>query len=157
MKRTVSVMLIACVVALPLTGCAARRGPRVVGETSGGRMESESDWSRVSRLQPAAEIAVTLNGATPASRNFVTASDSALLVLNLTAPALPSGAARTLRGMAAEHPDYIVSALTTGAFRHDNVTIGREGVFVSGRKVAEMGQIVERISRDDVNEIWGPV
>src|SRR5262245_46105017 len=157
MKRTVSVMLIACVVALPLTGCAARRGPRVVGETSGGRVESESDWSRVSRLQPAAEITVALNGAPPASRYFVTANDSALVVLNLTTPALSSSTARTLRDMAAQHPDHIVPALSTGAFRQGDVTIGRDGVFVSDRKVAELGQILETIPRGDVNEIWGPV
>src|SRR5262245_12383342 len=114
MKTRVSALLIACLITLSLTGCAARRGPRVVGETSGGRMESESDWSRVSRLQPAAEITVTLEGASPASRYFITADDAALVVLNLASPPLPISAARTLRDVAAQHPDYIVSAQRTG-------------------------------------------
>ena len=157
MKWTSCRIVIACVVAASLTGCATRRGPRVVGEVSGGRIESESDWSRVGRLQAAAEITVTPKRASPVRRYFVTADDSRLVVLNLAVASLPSSAAHTLRDMAAQHPDHILAAQKTGAFRQNNVRVGRDGVFVSDRKIAELDEIVESVPRDHVREIIGPV
>ena len=38
-----------------------------------------------------------------------------------------------------------------------NVRVGRDGVFVAGGKVADLGQVVQVIARDDVAEIRGPV
>jgi len=85
------------------------------------------------------------------------ADDSVLIVLNLTAPTLPATSARVLRDMAASHPEYVVAAQKAGAFRQENVRVGRDGVFVSDRKVADLNQVVETIARNDVSEIWGPV
>jgi hypothetical protein len=162
-KPTVVKIVITVLIAASLTGCAARSGPRVVGDKFEGRIESESDWSRVSRLQPAAEITVTLRGvpAVPtvhaARRYFVTADDSTLVVLNLTAATLPSSAVHTLRDMAAQHPDHVLAAQQTGAFRQNNVRVGRDGVFVSDRRIAKLDEIVESVPRDRVTQILGPV
>ena len=38
-----------------------------------------------------------------------------------------------------------------------NVRVGPDGVFVAARKVADLGQIVERIARTDVAEVGSPV
>jgi hypothetical protein len=156
-KPTLVKIVITLLIASSLNGCAARRGPRVVGEKFDGRIESESDWSRVGRLQPAAEITVTLRGASPVPRYFVTADDSTLVVLNLTLASLPSSAAHSLRDMAAQHPDHVLAAQKTGAFRQNNVQIGRDGIFVSDRKIAELDEIVESVPRDRVRQIIGPV
>ena len=150
-------IVMALLIGASLTGCAARRGPRMVGERVDGRWESESDWSRVGRLHAAAEITLALKSAPPGRRYFVTADDSTLVVLNLAITSLPSAAAHTLRDMVAQHPGHILAAQRSGAFRQDNVRVGRDGVFVSDRKIAELDEILETVPRDRVREIVGPV
>ena len=120
-------------------------------------MALQSNWSRVSQLAPAAEVVVTIRGSQPRSRHFVAADELALIVLNLTLQALPPVSTRVLRDMASEHPEYFVAAQKSGTFAQEDVRIGRDGLFVADRRIADFEQVVERIARNEVSEIRGPV
>jgi hypothetical protein len=111
----------------------------------------------VSQLTPGVEISLTVKGSPEVTRLFVMANESVLVAVNLTAPTLPAVAARVLREMAARHPDYLVAAQNAGAFRQANVQVGRDGVFVADRKVADFNQVIEIVAKVDVSEIRGPV
>lgn len=100
---------------------------------------------------------MTAKGSQPGSRYFVLADESGLTVLNLTDPTLPAASTRVLRDMASHHPEYFAAMQKSGTFGEDNVRVGRDGVFVADRKVADLGQVVETIARNDVTEIRGPV
>jgi hypothetical protein len=111
----------------------------------------------VGEVAPGAEIIVTTKGAQPGRRYFVMADESRLIALNLADPTLPARSARILRDMAANHPEYFAAVGRTGMFAQGDVRIGRDGVFVANRKVAELDQVVETISQNSISEIWGPV
>jgi hypothetical protein len=65
-------------------------------------------------------------------------------------PALPSDVAKLLRRTIVEHPDYF-PAPEGKTFQLDSrVTLGADGLFVAGQKIAEYDQVVERILRADV-------
>jgi hypothetical protein len=157
MKSALSVVIIVCLVVSPLAGCATIRGPRQISANPGVGTPPESDWSRVGELAPAKEIAVTIRGSQPANRYFVLADQSGVIVLNLTGPTLPGAATRVLRDMASQHQEYFAAIQQSGTLRQDNVSVGRDGVFVANRKVADLGQVVETFARNDVLEITGPV
>jgi hypothetical protein len=111
----------------------------------------------VRQLEPSSEIAVTTARSRAATRLLITTDDSGIVVLNLSSPALPQASVRVLRAMAAQHPEAFSTLGTSGGLVQDEVRVGREGVFVTGRKVAEFDEIVETIARDDVIEIDGGV
>jgi hypothetical protein len=117
----------------------------------------ESNWSRVRQLAPGTQIIVTVKGAPSVQRCFVAGSQSDLTALNLADPALPAAATHVLREMASRHPEYFAAMQKIGTFEDENVRVGRDGVFVATRRVADLGQVVETIARSDVAEIRGPV
>ena len=111
-------------------------------------------WSQVHKLEPGTEITVTVRGSQAGKRNFVSADASGVTVLNLAEPALPVVAARVLHDLASKHPGYFIVA-GTRRFADRQVRVGPDGVFFEDQKVAELGQIVERIAQRDVVEIAG--
>ena len=157
MKSAFSIVILVCLVVSPLGGCATIAGPRQISAKPGSGTPPESDWSRVGKLAPAREVVVTIRGAQPRNRYFVLTDQSGVTVLNLTGPTLPGAATRVLRDMAARHPESLAAIQQSGASRQDNVSVGRDGVFVANRKVAELGEVVQAIARSDVIEIRGPV
>jgi hypothetical protein len=146
-------LLLAGAVSASLPGCATSRGPRHLDTSE----DDPASWARVRQLAASAEIAVQMRGGPPGQRHFVSADENALLVLNLTDPVLPPAASRTLRSMAARAPQNVVSVMTGGALAENDVRIGRDGLFVSNRRVADLDDILERIAASDVVEIRGPV
>src|SRR5258706_11660551 len=70
---------------------------------------------------------------------------------------LPRASTRTLRDIASHHPEYFAAMQKSGTFGQDNMRVGPDGVFVANRTVAELGQVVETIARNDIREIRGPV
>lgn len=152
MRSTVIVMALAVMQA----GCATTAGPRQIDPEWRGAA-GISNWSRVSELAPAAELAVTVKRSQPRRRYFVAADATAVTLLNLTDTALPAASTRVLREMALRHPDYFAAMQRSGTFQQGDVQVGRDGVIVAGRKVAELGQVLEIIARGDVAEIEGPV
>jgi hypothetical protein len=157
MKSVLSVVVALSLVASPLAGCATTRGPHQISDTPDSGTPSESDWSRVGEVAPAAELEVTIRGSQPGVRFFVRADQSGLTVLNLTGPALTAATTRVLRDMAFRHPELFAAMQQGQALAEDNVRVGRDGVFVADRKIADLGQVVETIARNDVIEITGPV
>jgi hypothetical protein len=55
------------------------------------------------------------------------------------------------------NPESFGALDRTGTLAQDNVRIGRDGLFVADRKVADLSQVVETITPNEVSEIWGPV
>jgi hypothetical protein len=144
----------------PIARAVAREAVRLATEPAWSGIQqasgtAESDWSRVRKLAAGTEAVVTVKGSQPGQRYFVRADESDLTVLNLTDPTLPRAAMRVLPDMASNHPEYFTAQ--KGAFVDKEVRVGPDGVFVADRKVADLGQIVERIARNDVAEIRGPV
>jgi hypothetical protein len=76
-------------------------------------------------------------------------------VLNLTDPALSRAARDVLRDTATYHSNYFSPGPSPvpESFEERNVRVGRDGVFVGSRKVADLRQVVEHIARTDVFEI----
>lgn len=154
--RPVNEAIAACLIAVLSCGCATARGPVQLGSTLAGTT-SEADWSRVRELAPAAEIIVTLRGLPARGRLFVAADQASLNTLNLGLAALPPEAARTLRDMAAQRPERLITLQGGGAFEQGRVRIGRDGLFVDQRRIAAFDEVVETIARDTVTRIEGPV
>lgn len=137
-------------------GPIARAIAREAGRFSLDSPAASSDvrWLRVRKLPPGAEIIVTVEGAQPGGRYLVRADESDLTVLNVAAPQLPAAAKDVLRDVASNHPEYLSSAQQGGTVvLEKRLRLQRDGVFIDGRKVAELGQIVETIARRDVVEI----
>lgn len=144
----------ASVAAVLSGGCASARGPFELG-SSLGPASLQSDWSRVRQLDPAAEIAVTVQGAASSTRYFVAADDSRLIALNIVPAA--TAAARTLREIAARMPDRLVAAERSGELQQGEIRISRDGVLIDGRRVAAYSDVVEPIARERVVRVEGPV
>ena len=123
----------------------------VIETVQGGR-RADSDWSRVRELASGTEINVTVQGSR-ARRYVIAAEESQLTTLNLTDPTLPRAATRALLDMVSNHAEYVLSAQKGGTFENHDVRVAGDGVFLAGRKVADLGLIVERIARTDVVEI----
>ena len=151
MRPILSMLLVVCMT----TGCATVHGPRDIDDAPPGAT-TINDWSRVRELESPAEIMLTTRVAGGSTRVFVAADDSRVVVLNLGSSRLTPHSARALRAIAAQHPDALLPG-SAGSFVQDDVRIGRDGVFVADRKVAEFRDIVETIARDDVVAIDGPV
>lgn len=154
--RRVNEVIAACLIAALACACATARGPVQLGSTLPGAA-SETDWSRVRELAPAAEIIVMLQGSAARSRLFLAADQSSLNVLNVALAALPPEAARTLGDMAARSPERLITLQKGGAFEQGRVRIGRDGLFVDQRRIAAFDEVVETIARDTVTRIDGPV
>jgi hypothetical protein len=152
MRSLLSILLIVCL----STGCATIHGPRAIDDVPPGG-PTLYDWSRVRELQAPAEITVTTRRSRASTRIFIAADDSHVVALNLSSPALSQPSIRVFRAMAAQHPEAFLTVGTAGGLVQDDVRVGREGVFVAGRKVADLEEIVVTIPRDDVIEVAGPV
>jgi hypothetical protein len=114
----------------------------------------DPNWSRLRKLAPGTELIVTVKGSLPAKRYSVAWDDSALTVLNLSAPTLPDAARNVLRDVATTRPEYFPAAKKGGlCVLERNVRVGPGGVFVDGRRVADLQQVVETSARQQLVEI----
>lgn len=127
--------------------------PVLAGSPKSGEQASPG-WSKVHRLKPGTEIIVTV-ATGPRTRHVVLSDGSGLTVLNLEDPGLTQDARRELLAVASDHPERLSHDRTNFVGTH--LRIGPDGVFVADQRVADPGQIVERIARDDVRSIVRPV
>ena len=141
----------------PLARAITREAVRVATEPTSSSVRQigkpDSNWSRVSKLAPGIEIVVTVRSSQPGKRYFVRADESELTVLNLSNLTLPAAVTRVLRDIASNHREYFERAEKGETFLLDNVRLVPDGVFVADRKVADLGQIIETIARNDVAQI----
>lgn len=126
----------------------------VLSEPQKSGEQASPGWSKVHRLEPGTEIIVTVAGG-PRTRHAVLRDDSGLTILNLEDPGLTPDARRELLDVASDHPERFSYDRTNFVGTH--LRIGPDGVFVADQRVADPGQIVERIARDDVRSIVRPV
>jgi hypothetical protein len=136
----------------PIARAIASEAARLTIDQQAGSADPE--WSRVRKLAAGTEIIVTVEGSQPGGRYVVRVDDSNLTVLNVADPALPAAVKPVLRRVASSHPDYLSAAQQGGTFLlEQSVRLRPDGVFVGDRKVADRGQVIETIARDDVAEI----
>ena len=122
---------------------------------AGGNHQA-SDWSSVRALAPGTQIVITLKGSPRISRLVVVADESELVLVNMTSPSLSQTTTGALIDMLVRHPEHFAGPPVPGRLESGDVSVGRDGLFVSGRKVAEFDQLVERVSRTNVAEITRP-
>ena len=171
MKSALSLTLIVCLVGSalpaaaqdrfyePTSGPIARAVTREAVRLAAAQPNEPADpsWSRVRKLKPGTEVTVTVKGTQPGKRYFLGADEAGLTVLNLTEPTLPAAARDTLLELASLNPERFVDAQKGGTFLlHKNVRVVSGDVFVADQKVANLGQVVERIARTDVVEVAIP-
>ena len=150
-QRSSSFMLF-CVLTASLTGCATARGPL--------RVEDDVTmwpWSRVAELQSGAQITVATPSTPERVRVFVSADVTGVTVLNLDVPSLTPAAIAVLRDTATHHPEHFAAIKAGASFEQDRVRLGRDGLFVAGRRIADYAQVVETLPRETIREIRGPV
>lgn len=157
MRAALSVVVIICLIVPSIAGCATTRGPQQIRVAAGGVTPIESNWSRVGELLPATQIALRIKGSQSHSYYLVFTDASGITVLDLTNQTLPAPASRVLRDMASHHPESFSALSRNGALVQDNVRVERDGVFVAGRRVADLEEVVQTFARSDVAEIRGPV
>src|SRR5215831_10430309 len=132
MKSALSLVLVVCLVgsAVPLNA------------------QQRVEPSAIHKLEPGTAVDVTIRGDPSGTRYFVAADDSEITLLRLTEPTLPDAVKRVLRKTATDHPDYLLGAQRGGLFLLEKtVSLTPNGVFVAEQKVADIGQVVERILR----------
>jgi hypothetical protein len=140
----------------PLARAVARETARLAADPQTD--SSSVAWSRVLPLAAGTEIVVTSQDAVVRNRIFVTADEFCLTLLNLAD--LPTAVERELRRVASTHPEYLVAAHQRGTvIFHGNLRLQRDGAYVGNRRVADFGQVIERIERTGITEIaarrWG--
>jgi hypothetical protein len=142
----------------PLRESTLREATRLAGLPQ--KPSAGSDWSRVRKLKSGTAI-VLVDGSSPAQpssvqdrRHVIQTDDSSITVLNLTRIVLPPQVRGTLRDLAENRAEWYLSAEQGRAFLlQGGVQIGPAGIFLSGRRVAELGQVLDRISRQNVLSI----
>ena len=137
-----------------LTGCASTVGPRQLRTAV---PPAAAGWSRVRALRLPTVVLVTVNDAAPRTGWLVQANAARLTVLDLAEETVPRAAARALLAMAAARPESFGAMGPDRVFQQDDVRVGRDGVFVRGRRVAEFDRVVASVARGDVVELRGPV
>ena len=159
MKVTVAFAVAICVTRLAaassLHESTLREATRLAGLSQ--RSSAGSDWSRVRRLKPGTAI-VLVERNSPAQlstvqdrRHVIRTDETSITVLNLTRVVLPPEVRGALRDLAENRPEWFLGAERGRRFAfRGGISIGPAGVFLSGRRVAELGQLIDRVSRDDV-------
>lgn len=151
MTRTLRLLFIMSMLALPLAGCAAEGGFHI--DAVAGVRPKESDWSRVAGLDRDSRIRVTLKSGRPVNREFVVADESELVSLDLTDSTLPRHVRRALRNLALDRPIDLFKVSHGETLSEGRLRLASDGVFLDGRKIVALEQVVERTARSNIAEI----
>ena len=144
MKKLLSAVLILLLAGMPAV--AQGQGLGTPYKAAG------SDWQKVVAIKATTTIRLIAVGDAQVEREFVSANDAGMTVLNLSLPSLPGRVKQVLKDTAKEHPERLDPAhasLEDG----DDFVMSSDGVFLSGRRVAATEDIVIRISRERVVEV----
>jgi DNA-binding NarL/FixJ family response regulator len=126
---------------------ASREASRLAVERFG--TAKDAGWQTLRKLDPARPLVITTAAAT-VTRTFVAADDRTLTVLNLNMPALSEASKRQLLDLTRASPLALVDAAGGSPKLFEAFRFGPDGVFLRGQKVAELGEIVERVPIGDV-------
>jgi hypothetical protein len=141
-----SLMSIALTVSLVGTSLPASAQP---GSYSSASL---SNWSRVRTIVPGTRISVGVAGPDEVEQYFLDATDEAITLLDLTNRDLPRDARRVVIRVAAIHPGLFTATKWTEV-TDGQIRVNQDGVFIKGRRVTALDDIVKTIDRGDVGEI----
>ena len=144
MKKLLSAVLIAPLAGMP--ALAQGQGAGTPDHAAG------SNWQSVVAIKATTTIRLIAVGDAQVEREFVSANDAGMTVLNLSLPALPGRVKRVVKDTATKNPERFEPAhlpLEVG----DDFRMSPDGVFLSGRRVAATEDVVIRIPRDRVVEV----
>jgi len=113
---------------------------------------SLSNWSRVRTIIPGTRISVGIAAPDEVEQYFLDATDESITLLDLTKRHLPRDARRTVVRVAATRPALFTATHWTEA-TDGHVRVNQDGVFVKGRRIVALEDIVKTIDRGDVGEI----
>jgi hypothetical protein len=145
MKSAISLTLAASLLAPSLP---AQAQPRYTYQLAA------SDWSQVRALPPGSKVtvrAVGLGGQD--GQYFVSATDNSLTLLLPGNVSLPRSAKRLVIGLAATHPELFTFPGKWMEFADGSARANPDGVFVHGRKVADLSEITRAIDAGEVAEV----
>jgi hypothetical protein len=117
--------------------------------------QNNQDWARVRKVTAGTEILVELRDGA-ASRYFVLADDTELVVLDLANAHLTRKVRHALLEMASRHPEKLLGVFAGYRYVYDDVRLAPDGLFQENRKIAEVHEIVERIPQSDIVSILKP-
>jgi len=114
---------------------------------------SSDQWSAVRGIAPAAPIRITTTTGAM-TRRFVIADEHQVILLQTDDSSVPRSVVGTLVRLAATHPDTLAGVLTgSGTALDRDLRVQHDGVFEGNRKVADLGQILQSVVRDELREI----
>jgi hypothetical protein len=138
----------------PIARSLSREASRLAVERSGPAQNAS--WKAVRNLDPARPIVITTAAAT-VTRTFVAADDTTLTVLNLSKPGLSETSRRQLLALARAKPLALAGAADGSAKVFEAFRLAPDGVFLHDVKVAEPGELIERVPIGDVLTITASV
>jgi hypothetical protein len=111
-----------------------------------------SDWSHVRAIEPGSRIRVSAVGLGDRDHQyFVSASDRTLTVVVLGV--LPRSAKPLVLRLAGSHPELFMAPQKWMEFADGKVRVNPDGVFIGGRKVADLVDIAKTVDAKDVAEV----
>ena len=133
MKRTIAAVLAATI--------AAAAAPT----------SAQSTWSSVQHIGPGTRIVIATTQAAPATRQFISADDSSLLVVDTEDSGLPPMIKKAVSETAADHPEYFTAARARDTFLlSKGIRIEPDGVYQDAGKVADRSALVVTIDRASI-------
>ena len=138
----------------PIGRSVSREASRLAIEPSG--QAKDAGWESVRNLDPARPIVITTAAAT-VTRTFVAVDNTTLTVLNLSRPGLSETATRQLLALTRASPPALAGAADGSPKLFEAFRFGPDGVFQHEVKVAEFGELIERVPIGDVLAITAPV
>jgi len=144
-------LLVPCLMALTLAGCASEGGFHV--DKVDGVRPAENDWSRVAGLERGSRIRITLRAGRQINRDFVVSDESELVALSLADSSLPREVRRLVRNLMSDRPNDLFRVAHGETLVEDRVRLAPDGVFLGDRKIVALEQVVERRNRGDITEI----
>jgi hypothetical protein len=113
-----------------------------------------SDWTHVRAIAPGSKVIVSAIGlGGQDSQYFVSATDRVLTLLALENVDLPRPARRLVIKLAATHPDLFTLPQQWTEFTDGSARANPDGVFIRGRKIADLSEITRTIDAGDVAEV----
>ncbi|MCC7043723.1 MAG: hypothetical protein IT183_07670 [Acidobacteria bacterium] len=113
----------------------------------------DGDWSSVVALAAGREIVLTTDAA-PASRRRLLAADQAgIIVVDLSDPLLPDPVKRAVRDLLLQSPDTLVRVTHGATVARGRVRFAPEGIFLEGRRVADLDAMLQRVMRAEIVEV----
>jgi len=113
-----------------------------------------SDWTHVAAIAPGTKVVVSAVGlAGQDDQYFVSATDRELTLLLLFDTSLSRRARAFVIKLAGTHPEMFVSPTRWAEYRDGPVGVNPDGVFIRGRKVADLSEITKVINAGDVAEV----